>query len=117
VKRLFVATNAIVTAAALSCSMLAQGNPRIAPKLPLLTVGRKIMLSCMNPVSHQAVGKDPTIANTTGKMLKKGANINWSASDGDEGVITLDKDLAPNGTVTALGNPGQSYTCQAWTFQ
>jgi len=117
-KKLFIALNALMITAALSFSMLAQNNnTRISPKPPVLTVGTKVMLACKNPGSHQDVSKDPTITNNTGKTIKKGAKVSWSASDGDKGVITLDKDMAPNGTLTVLGNPGQNYSCQAWTLQ
>jgi len=116
-KKLFVAFNAIVITATLSFSMLAQNNRQVVPRPTVLTVGQKVTLGCKNPGSHQDVSKDPTITNTSGKTIKKGSKVNWSASDGDKGVITLDKDMAPNGTITALGNPGQNYTCQAWTMQ
>jgi len=62
-------------------------------------------------------GKEPTITNTTNKTIKKGAKVNWSASDGDKGIVTLDKDMPPNGRVIVFGSPGQSYSCQAWTRQ
>ncbi|MEP7342732.1 MAG: hypothetical protein ABI977_33695 [Acidobacteriota bacterium] len=119
-KKMFVIMNAVVVTATLSLSLMANpqnNNQRISPKPPVLTVGQKVMLPCKNPGSHQDVSKNPTITNTTGKTIKKGAKVNWSASDSDKGVITLDKDMAPNGTITALGNAGQSYSCQAWTLQ
>ena len=118
-KKMFVIINAVVVTAMLSLSLMAnpQNNQRISPKPPVLTVGQKVMLACKNPGSHQDVSKDPTITNTTSKTIKKGAKVNWTASDGDKGVITLDKDMAPNATVTVLGNPGQNYSCQAWTLQ
>ena len=75
-------------------------------------MGQKVSLACKNPGSHQDVSKDPTITNTTGKTIKKGAKVSWSASDNDKGTITSDKDMAPNGNITAIGNPGQNYTCQ-----
>lgn len=117
-KKLFIALNAIIITTALSFSMLAQNNnQRVNPKPPVMTVGQKVNLGCKNPGSHQDVGKNPTITNTTGKTIKKGAKVNWTSTDNDKGVITLDKDMAPNGTIQALGNAGQNYTCQAWTLQ
>lgn len=118
-KKMFVIINAVVVTGVLSLSLMANpqnNNVRVNPK-PVLTVGQKVMLPCKNPGSHQDVSKNPTITNTTGKTIKKGAKVNWTASDNDKGVITLDKDMAPNGTITALGNAGQNYTCQAWTLQ
>lgn len=52
-----------------------------------------VKLECKNPGSHQDVAKTPWVKNTTAKTMPKGHKINWKASDGDKGVITLTKDL------------------------
>lgn len=119
-KKLFIAINTIVIAAALSLSLAAQtkNERQIAkPDADKMRVAQKVSLGCKNPGSHQDVAKTPSVTNSTGKLIKKGAKINWSASDGDKGVLTLDKDLAAGGSVQVLGTAGQNYTCQAWTMQ
>ncbi|MFN0111062.1 MAG: hypothetical protein ACKVZH_19550 [Blastocatellia bacterium] len=120
-KKLFIAINTIVIAAALSLSLFAQAQndrPQVAkPDASKMRVAQKVSLGCKNPGSHQDVAKTPSVSNTTGKVLKKGTKLNWSASDGDKGVITLANDLAAGGSVQAMGSAGNGYTCQAWTMQ
>lgn len=122
-KKLFVAINAIVITTALSFSLLAQNNVQnndrqiAKPDANKIKVGQKVSLGCKNPGSHQDVAKTPSITNTTGKILKKGAKLSWSATDGDKGVVTLQNDLAPNASVQAMGSAGNGYSCQAWTLQ
>lgn len=77
---------------------------------------RIISLKCQNPGTHQDVAKDPDITNIT-KTLAAGKKIFWSASDGDSGSLTLSSPLAPGKSVQVTGQPGQVYTCKAWTFK
>ena len=74
-----------------------------------------VNLKCYNPGSSQDVLKTPYIKNTTGKIIKAGSKISWRSSDGDQGSITLTKDLPPNQEVQGSGQAGGTYTCTAWT--
>lgn len=79
---------------------------------------RLVILECKNPGTHQDIAKTPDIKNTTTKTMPKGHKINWAASDGDKGVITLDKDLPAGQVVQGVSNKPaipQSYTCTAST--
>ncbi|HEY8224032.1 MAG TPA: hypothetical protein VIG25_02065 [Pyrinomonadaceae bacterium] len=78
---------------------------------------RTISLKCQNPGTHQDVAKDPDITNITIQTLAAGKKIFWSASDGDSGSLTLSSPLAPGKSVQVTGQPGQVYTCKAWTFK
>lgn len=90
----------------------AAGSEREASAdVPKLTFGTSVALSCSNPGSHQDVAKSPIIKNSTTGTLKAGQIVRWKASDGDYGSLKLTADLPPGGTVTALGKPGNAYTC------
>ncbi len=78
-----------------------------------LKLGKQIALPCANPGSHQDVAKTPTITNDSVATIPKGKVIEWTASDGDSGKLTLEKDLPKRGTVQVSGQAGQSYTCTA----
>jgi hypothetical protein len=78
---------------------------------------RTISLKCQNPGTHQDVAKDPDITNSTNQTLAAGKKIFWNASDGDSGSLTLSNPLAPGKSVQVTGQPGQVYTCKAWTFK
>jgi len=39
--------------------------------------------------------------------------VQWKASGGDHGAVTLENDLLPGKTVQGLGQAGQNYTCTA----
>ena len=120
-KKLFTVINTVLVAGALAISLAAQtknDRPQVnRPDANKMQVLQKVAMTCKNPGSHQDVAKTPDITNSTGKLLKKGAKVNWTSSDGDKGTITLDKDLAAGASVRGLGSAGQSYTCQAWTMQ
>lgn len=120
-KKLCIALNALLISSAPSFPVLAQNhNNRSAAARPVaskIKMAQKVMLGCENPGTHQDVAKLPTVTNTTGQTLRRGTKLNWWASDGDRGVITLQNDLAPNSSITALGTAEQGYTCQAWTLQ
>ena len=79
----------------------------------VLMVSACAELPCRSPGTHQDVAKTPLIKNTTSDPLETGKNIYWSASDGDNGTITLQQPLPVNDEVQGLGSPGQVYTCEA----
>ena len=74
-----------------------------------------IQLQCDNGGGQQDVAKTPFVTNSTGKTLPKGRKLYWQSSDGDKGVIQLDKALKPGATAIGRGRPGQSYQCTATT--
>ena len=77
----------------------------------------KVFLQCRNYGGQQDVSKNPDIINTTNKTLPTGRKLFWAASDGDKGSIVLEAPLPPKGKIGVLGQPGQSYTCQAWYWK
>jgi hypothetical protein len=79
-----------------------------AGSIPLPTF---VSVQCSNPGSSQDVAKTPAIKNTSLTTLYKGQRINWYASDGDLGQVTLGADLPPGATVKAMGKAGNGYTC------
>ena len=74
-----------------------------------------IQLQCDNGGGQQDVAKTPFVTNSTGKTLPKGRKLYWQSSDGDKGVIQLDKALKPGEIAIGRGRPGQSYQCTATT--
>jgi hypothetical protein len=78
------------------------------------TVGT-IQLQCDNGGGQQDVAKTPFVTNTTGKTLPKGKKLFWHSTDGDKGVIQLEKALKPGETAIGHGHPGQNYQCTATT--
>jgi hypothetical protein len=70
-----------------------------------------------NVRTHQDVAKDPDITNITIQTLAAAKKIFWSASEGDSGSLTLSSPLAPGKSVQVTGQPGQVYSCKAWTFK
>lgn len=78
---------------------------------------QKVMLGCGNPGTHQDVGKNPHIKNTTTEEIPEGKKIYWKSSDGDENSFELDKALPPDSETWTVGNPGQVYSCEAWMYK
>lgn len=74
-----------------------------------------IQLQCDNGGGQQDVAKTPFVTNNTGKTLPKGKKLFWHSTDGDKGVIQLDKALKPGETAVGRGRPGQNYQCTATT--
>jgi hypothetical protein len=72
---------------------------------------RRRGIACSNPGSAQDVAKTPILKNTAQTTLYEGQRLNWWASDGDIGQVTLAADLPPGGTVKAMGKAGNAYTC------
>lgn len=83
----------------------------------LLGCKKKVMLGCSNPGTHQDVGKNPHIKNTTRDEIPKGQEIFWKSSDGDENHFVLEQPLPPDSETSTVGNPGQVYTCEAWMYK
>jgi len=98
---------------ACAAPFMAGGEREASADVPKLTFGTSVALSCSNPGSHQDVAKTPIIKNTTTATLKAGQSVSWKSSDGDYGTLKLSADLPPGGTVSALGKPGNSYTCSS----
>lgn len=84
-------------------------GPIVTAPLLLSTVN----VGCSNPGSSQDVAKTPVLKNTTSAAIPKGYVLNWKASDGDQGSVTLQANLAPGATVRAQGTAGNGYSCSA----
>ena len=101
---------------AAAAALLLPASAQISPDRRVLKM-RPVQLDCANPGGHQDVAKTPMVTNNTGKPIKKGTRLTWTASDGDKGQMILDSDLATGARVEMRGHPGQNYTCQAWSIQ
>lgn len=108
---------ALVGGSLFAGSVLAGDPPPTLLKKDIIQKKFGVILECKNPGTHQDVAKTPQIKNTTNTVIPKGHKIHWGASDGDKGVITLDKGLglAAGQTVQGLGKAWQVYTCTAST--
>lgn len=73
---------------------------------------RKVLVGCQNPGSHQDVAKTPIITNTTGHAISALTKVYWTATDGDKGYVQ--GPFAINESKTALGAPGNGYSCEAY---
>jgi hypothetical protein len=101
-----------VVAAALFAAVV--GAPRQANAelvRPVFNFGTPISLECANAGSHQDVAKTPIIKNTSGAAVAAGRTLFWKSNDGDYGSLKLQSDLAPGATVSAIGKPGNAYSC------
>ena len=106
----------IITILTMASALLLPAAAQINPDRRVLKM-KPVQLDCANPGGHQDVAKTPFVTNNTGKTIKKGTRITWTASDGDKGQMILDSDLAAGARVEMRGHPGQNYSCQAWSIQ
>ena len=76
------------------------------------TIHRRIYISCSNPGTHQDVAKTPILTNTSNQNIGQSTKIFWQSSDNDSGFVY--GPLAKGASKSALGQPGNGYTCQAY---
>jgi hypothetical protein len=76
-----------------------------------------IALECKGPGASDVTSRNHTIKNTAGATILKGTKIYWKASNGGNGSLTLQTNLAPLGTVSVIES-GQTngYSCTSSFF-
>jgi hypothetical protein len=95
-------------------------KPGLAPTLTAVPASNglallpSVSLGCSGAGSSDVAKRKHAIKNTTSYAIPKGTVVHWSASDKGTGSVTLNSDLAPNGSVDVI-EPGQTngYSCTA----
>ncbi len=81
---------------------------------PSMALMQSIALDCSGSGASDVASRRHSIKNTTAFPIPKSTKINWTASNGGSGSVTLQTDLAPNASIDVIES-GQTngYTCKA----